>query len=41
MNAAMAPTGARLLRDVAVSSDHTFYFFFGQNCYTVSGEGFR
>ena len=41
MSAAMASRGARLLRDVAVSSDHSFYFFFGPHRYTVSGEGFR
>jgi hypothetical protein len=41
MAAAMAPVGGRLLREVVVTSDHTFWVFFGQNCYTVEGEVFR
>ena len=41
MSAAMAPVGGRLMRDVVVSSDHTFWVLFGQNCYTVQGEVFR
>ena len=41
MAAAMAPVRGRLMRDVVLTSDHTFWVFFGQNCYTVEGEVFR
>jgi hypothetical protein len=37
----MEPVGGRLMRDVVVSSDHSMYVLFGQNCYTVRGEVFR
>jgi hypothetical protein len=41
MSAAMAPVGGRLMRDVVLTSDHSFWVLFGQNCYTVRGEVFR
>jgi hypothetical protein len=41
MDAAMAPAGGRLMRDVVLTSDHSFWVFFGQNCYIVEGEVFR
>ena len=41
MSAAMAPVGGRLMRDVVVTSDHSFWVLLGQNCYTVQGEVFR
>ena len=41
MDAALAPTHGRLLRDVTIHSDHSFYLLVGQNCYTVRGDVFR
>jgi len=29
-----------VMRNLTVSSDHTFYVLFGQHCYTVRGEVF-
>jgi hypothetical protein len=41
VNAATTPVGGRLMRDVTVTSDHSVWVLFGQNCYTVRGEVFR